>query len=547
MLLPWSHESTELRRRPWITVALISACVVVLVGSELDPAVQQFEKALGEAHAFWQSHPYLEPGELLATHFGDDGARAREEFRADLAAGDVPIPASAVEAEQVELDALAADADAALKRHVWYRFGLVPTAPRLAGVFGHMFLHAGWVHLLGNLLFLFLTGPFIEDRWGRSVYLLFYLGAGVASGLVFAIQSPDLTGPLIGASGAIAGAMGAFLVLFATVRIKFAYWLGLFWGTFAVPAWLLLPLWFGHELATARLMDVTGASDGVAYWAHVGGFAFGVATAALLRASGADARMQLRDARRDEAAASAGMPPSGGEAPETTREATPATPAASIGRLWTAVARADRAGALREWSALSKAGQAATGGDPDVALRLAGWLAATGQQEAAAGVLADLLPRADRATAGRIAGAARRIDPELASRAAELAATPPTPEASPAPTPAPPQPTKSPVVAPPQPTKSSVVAPPQPAEPPPAARPPTQPAPAAAPPRPAPAPSPALDLDLFEADAVDLSKDDEEWSVEAQGVDLDAPGSHGSEGDTGAELFDTDAFDFSEE
>lgn len=296
MLLPWSHESTELRRRPWVTLALITVCVVVLVASEQDPAVQQFERTLAEAHDYWQSHPYLEPGELLADHFGDDGARAREEFRADLAAGRVPIPAAAIEAEQRELDALASDANAALERHVWYRFGLVPAAPRLAGVFGHMFLHAGWVHLLANLLFLLLTGPFIEDRWGRSVFLLFYLGAGVSAGMLFALQSPEVTAPLIGASGAIAGAMGAFLVLFATVRIKFAYWLGFFWGTFAAPAWLLLPLWFAGELATARLMDVAGASDGVAYWAHVGGFSFGVLAAGVLRLCGVDAWLVARNA-----------------------------------------------------------------------------------------------------------------------------------------------------------------------------------------------------------------------------------------------------------
>ncbi|MBW2394758.1 MAG: rhomboid family intramembrane serine protease [Deltaproteobacteria bacterium] len=524
MLLPWSHESTELRRRPWITLALIAVCVVVLVGSQSDPAVQQFERTLGKAHDFWQSHPYLEPGQLLAAHFGDDGADARKEFRADLTAGRVPIPVSAVEAEQRDLDVLTAHAEAALERHVWYRFGLVPTAIRWQGVLGHMFLHAGWAHLLGNLLFLFLTGPFIEDRWGRSVFLMFYLGAGATAGMVFAFQSPDMTGPLVGASGAIAGAMGAFLVLFATVRIKFAYWLGFFWGTFAAPAWLLLPLWFAGELATARLMDVAGASDGVAYWAHVGGFGFGVLVAGLMRLSGVDAWMQARTEKRAAAKAEVSQPP-GDTPPNSLAPKAPAV--ASLGRLWTAVAKVDRSGALREWGKLMKAGEAVSGGDSDVTLRLAGWLAATGQQAAAGSMLEELLPRCDAPTAARIAGVARRMDPKLAARAAKQAGAGPAPKSGPA------QIGKVKLV---QRAVVQATAPPTSAD-----------SRASIPSTAPPAPIEEEDLDLFETDAVDLSKDDEAWAEVDLDVDLAAPGSHAGDSGEEAELFDSEAFDFSEE
>ncbi|MCP5055962.1 MAG: rhomboid family intramembrane serine protease [bacterium] len=524
MLLPWSHESTELRRRPWITLTLIAICVVVLVGSQSDPAVQQFDRTLGEAHDFWQSHPYLEPGELLASHFGDDGADARMEFRADLKAGRVPIPVSAVEAEQRDLDVLTAHAEAALERHVWYRFGLVPTAIRWQGVLGHMFLHAGWAHLLGNLLFLFLTGPFIEDRWGRSVFLMFYLGAGATAGLVFAFQSPEMTSPLVGASGAIAGAMGAFLVLFATVRIKFAYWLGFFWGTFAAPAWLLLPLWFAGELATARLMDVAGASDGVAYWAHVGGFGFGVLFAALMRLCGVDAWMQARTERRVAKKAEVSEPPADA-LPNSLAPKAPA--AASLGRLWTAVAKVDRSSALREWAEVVKTGPAVVGGDADVTLRLAGWLAATGQQAAACSMLAELLPRSDAVVAARIAGAVRRIDPKLAARALQQASAGASPDSGPT--------TIGKVALAQRPVAGAAV-PPATAE---ASSPVDPPAP--------PKQVDEEDLDLFETDAVDLSKDDEAWAEADLDVDLGAPGSHAGESGDEAELFDSDAFDFSEE
>ncbi len=291
MVIPWSQDHGPLHRRPWMTLALLAACMVALVVSEQDPGARQFGRALEEAHAYWSVHPYLEPGPLLVEHYGDAGAEAREQFQASLAAGEMPIPVAVVATEQRRLDDLVTNVAEALERHVWSRYGLVPSAPRLAGVFGHLFLHAGWPHLIGNLIFLLMTGPFLEDRWGRVPYLLFYLGAGLAAALVFAIRQPYLTSPLIGASGAIAGTMGAFLVLFGRVRVRFAYWLGLFWGTFAVPAGLLLPLWFLHELGTARLMDAAGASDGVAYWAHVGGFGFGLVVAGLFRVTGLDAHL----------------------------------------------------------------------------------------------------------------------------------------------------------------------------------------------------------------------------------------------------------------
>jgi membrane associated rhomboid family serine protease len=150
-----------------------------------------------------------------------------------------------------------------------------------------MFVHGGWLHLLGNLLLLYLTGPFIEDLWGRPVFAAFYLTMGVLSALMYASHYPNFTGPLIGASGAIAGVMGAFLINFWKTKMRFFYWIAFFFrGTFEAPAFVMLPLWVVLEFFNASVMDsvnAQGGGGGVAHWAHVWGFVFGVLVALGMR------------------------------------------------------------------------------------------------------------------------------------------------------------------------------------------------------------------------------------------------------------------------
>jgi membrane associated rhomboid family serine protease len=273
MIIPLSHDSGEVRRQPWVTYGIILSCVLVfLVTHVMNSDVNaNAERLVEDAYEYWAAHPYLEPAPRLTEITGDPGSAVREEFYAIWEeSGESPVPASSLEMEQKRFDELTEQAFAALEKHPWYRFGLIPSAPTATGLFAHMFLHGGWLHLIPNLLFLFLTGSFIEDRWGRGLYALFYVAAGVSGAVLFAGRHPGFEGPLIGASGAIAGAMGAFLVCFARTKIKFFYWLGFFFGTFAAPAWLMLPLWFASELFTASLMDAInpgGGGGGVAYWA----------------------------------------------------------------------------------------------------------------------------------------------------------------------------------------------------------------------------------------------------------------------------------------
>jgi membrane associated rhomboid family serine protease len=183
--------------------------------------------------------------------------------------------------EQETLDRLAAEFFDVFRDSPLQRWGLVPADIHLPTLVTYQFLHSGWLHLLGNLFIFFLAGPFIEDVWGRPLFAAFYVTAGAFSGIMFAVRYPDFGGPLIGASGAIAGVMGAFLIRYWHTKIKFFYWFFPFMGTFEAAAWIMLPLWFLKELFFAQAMDVAvgGAGGGVAFWAHVWGFVYGVVTA----------------------------------------------------------------------------------------------------------------------------------------------------------------------------------------------------------------------------------------------------------------------------
>ena len=136
-----------------------------------------------------------------------------------------------------------------------------------------MFLHGGWLHLLGNMWFLWLFGNNIEDSMSRPAFLAFYLLCGVAAAMAQVFTEPTSIMPMIGASGAISGVMGAYLILYPKVRVYTLIPLGFFFTTFALPAWVMLLYWM-----FLQLIGGLGASGegGVAFWAHVGGFLAGI-------------------------------------------------------------------------------------------------------------------------------------------------------------------------------------------------------------------------------------------------------------------------------
>jgi membrane associated rhomboid family serine protease len=167
------------------------------------------------------------------------------------------------------------------------RFGVVPEAMLHGGsplgwvpLFTSMFLHGGWGHILGNLWFLWIFGDNVEDRMGPKRYLVFYLVCGLVANLVHILINPSSTVPTIGASGAISGVLGAYFVLFPYARVMafIPLWF-FFFDIVEVPAFFFLGLWFLMQFYSGLIMLPLSRllqTGGVAWWAHIGGFAAGV-------------------------------------------------------------------------------------------------------------------------------------------------------------------------------------------------------------------------------------------------------------------------------
>jgi membrane associated rhomboid family serine protease len=149
------------------------------------------------------------------------------------------------------------------------------------------FLHGGWLHILGNMLFLWIFGNNVEDRLGRIRFLAFYLIGGIVAGLTQVAIDPDSAVPTIGASGAIAATLGAYVVLFPRARITSLVFLVFFYQLIDVPAVVVLVFWFVLQLIDGiASLGVTDASGGVAFFAHIGGFVFGAVVALIVRTAG---------------------------------------------------------------------------------------------------------------------------------------------------------------------------------------------------------------------------------------------------------------------
>ena len=148
-----------------------------------------------------------------------------------------------------------------------------------------MFMHGGWLHIIGNMVFLWAFGPEIEDAMGPVRYLAFYLLSGLAASLAQLAVMPHSTVPNLGASGAIAGVMGAFLVTYPQDQIRSLLLFGIWTRVTFIPAALLIGFWFFLQLFDQVGAVVTAQSGGVAYAAHVGGFIFGAVTGRLFESS----------------------------------------------------------------------------------------------------------------------------------------------------------------------------------------------------------------------------------------------------------------------
>lgn len=233
--LPYSHDRTVKRDVPWVTIAIAGLCIAAWIATvTIGTAPEGFA--------------------LLAS----DSAVPPEWAGNPLAS-------------------------------VYFSLGLVSAKPTFTAVISHAFLHGGMLHLAGNLLFLMLTAPYLEDEWGKTGFGLFYLFAIFASAATWLYAFPASTVPLVGASGAIAACLGAFTFKFGWSNMKVFYvlfpWNLIFRskavGVATLPAWTVLGLWFAEQaLYTANFGTGEG---GVAYAVHAGGFVGGLGLAMVLR------------------------------------------------------------------------------------------------------------------------------------------------------------------------------------------------------------------------------------------------------------------------
>ena len=160
---------------------------------------------------------------------------------------------------------------AKLEKATWYSYGLKPNEPSAVTFISNMFLHGGWGHLIGNMVFLFIIGFVVEYALGRSSYLGGYLLAGLFGGALYVLLNSDSQTATVGASGAIAGLMGMYTVLFGLRKINFFYFVFVYFDYVKAPAIILLPIWLGHEVVQLLMQS----DQSINYYAHIGGLCSG--------------------------------------------------------------------------------------------------------------------------------------------------------------------------------------------------------------------------------------------------------------------------------
>lgn len=261
MVLP-IHDTNPHRRTPVVTYTLIAINVVVFLLSPIAGTVTGSGSAASQCRQVaFLDHYAAKPDEVVGNH-----------------------PPGVVATGRAGVDAAG-------------RPGCIAQSPPpytknpALSVLTAMFLHGGWLHLLGNMLFLYVFGDNIEDRLGRLRYLAFYLVCGYAATYGFSLMDPSSAAPLLGASGAIAGVLGAYLVLFPRAKV-WSLLTFFFFLPVRLPAWLVLGSWFLLQAAYSAGAGITDATHGgVAYVAHVVGFAVGALLVLPLRGTGRDRRI----------------------------------------------------------------------------------------------------------------------------------------------------------------------------------------------------------------------------------------------------------------
>ena len=294
MFIPLRHEHMHGRRWPVITIGLIALNTLIFLGTHWRMEQESPAATTVRAHILMlaAAHPELHMAEEVQTYVTrfqeknpslwkqlQNGNRDVEDtWDARMRMEDDP------DKLQAEMDSLGSQFHEMQSSSLLAQYAFTPASPRPLTYLTSEFLHSGWLHLIGNMWFLWLAGFILEDTWGRPIYLIVYLLAGVFATQVHAWTNPGSVVPALGASRAVAGLMGAFLVRFPTVKIEIAWLFG--FGRiyrFKAAAYWLLPFWLLMEIFSGVLF---GKLSNVAHWAHVGGFAFGALVAVAIRKSG---------------------------------------------------------------------------------------------------------------------------------------------------------------------------------------------------------------------------------------------------------------------
>ena len=294
MFIPLRHENMHGRRWPVVTLSLIALNVLAFLGTHWSIEQQGHESIQVRAHILIlaATHPGLtmppDVGKFVTTIQAQSPVLWRALQRPDRPPEDSWDARMQMEQDpvrwQAEMDSLSTRFAELEQTTILRRYAFVPGHVSLVSYLTANFLHGGWLHLIGNMWFLWLAGSILEDTWGRPIFTVLYLFSGAMALQFHAWCYPGSAVPTLGASGAVAALMGAFLVRFPTVKIQIAMLLGVFRiYRFWAAAYWLLPIWLLMEIFSGGLF---GQYSGVAHWAHVGGFLFGCFASLVIRGSG---------------------------------------------------------------------------------------------------------------------------------------------------------------------------------------------------------------------------------------------------------------------
>jgi membrane associated rhomboid family serine protease len=299
MLIPLKHENMEARRWPVVTITLIVLNLVAFLATMDTMEKQSPEFGQVKAHilVLAAGHPDLklspEAEELVANfrkHNEREWTMLQNPNHEVIDAWDARMRTIDEPSKwQDEMNSLCEQYVQLRTTSLTEKYAFVPAHPAPISYLTANFLHGGWLHLIGNMWFLWLAGFVLEDVWGRPLYAIFYLIAGAAALQIHAWMNPGSIVACVGASGAVAGLMGAFLVRFPKMKIEMGWLIGFRFRRFKAEALWLLPLWLLMEVFYGALF---GKASGTAHWAHVGGFVFGALVAVGLKYSGLEHQVE---------------------------------------------------------------------------------------------------------------------------------------------------------------------------------------------------------------------------------------------------------------